>query len=131
MKALLLALTLALSGCVGTYRASVAVSTPDLVYVAPGVQVIPAYGESIFYADGFYWWYLDGAWYRSTYYTGGWVWVAAPPVVIARIGEPWRYRYHRPRGYVVRRPPVAPNRIQRPVVVRDHRDHRDRRDRRR
>ena len=132
MRTLLFALTFSLTvtACVGTYRGSVAVSTPDLVTVSPGVHVIADYDESIFYADGFYWWYVDGLWYRSTYYTGGWAYIARPPVAVLRIGDPLRYRRYRPGGYVVRRRPVPIHRIQRPVVVRDHRDRRDHRHRR-
>lgn len=120
MRTLLLALSLSLASCAGPVQGTFAVSTPDLVYVAPGVRVIPDYNESIFFADGFYWWYADGLWYRSTYYTGGWTYIASPPVAVVRIGDPYRYRHYRPRDYVVRRRPVPSDRIQRPAV-RDHR----------
>jgi hypothetical protein len=121
--AALLAAVLA-SGCVVAetrHRGAVVVtSTPDLVYVSPGVQVIADYDEPIFFADGYYWWYVDGVWYRSTVYTGGWVYVTSPPVVIVRIHEPRRYRHYRPDGYVVRHRPVPSHRIERPPV-REHR----------
>jgi hypothetical protein len=119
---ILLSLGLA-TGCAGgMYRGSVAVtaSTPDLVYAAPGVQVIADYDEPIFYSDGFYWWNYDGLWYRSGTYTGGWAYVAAPPVTVVRIGEPYRYRHYRPSGYIVHNRPVPAHRVQRPIV-RDHR----------
>jgi hypothetical protein len=110
----------ALSACTGvTYSGTV--ETPDLAYVGPGVHVIADYDEPIFYADGFYWWYFGTSWYRSTYYTGGWV-VASPPSVVVRI-DPLRYRHYRPAGYVSHRRPVPSHRVQRPVV-RDHRAHR-------
>jgi len=117
------------AGCVaeGRTTATVAVATPDLVYVAPGVSVIADYDKPIFFADGFYWWFYGNTWYRSAYYTGGWV-VAAPPAVVIRIGEPAHYRHYRPRHYVARHRPVPVHRVQRPVV-RDHRT--VRRDRRR
>lgn len=100
---------------------SVAVSnTPDLAYVAPGVHVIANYDEPIFYSHGYYWWNVDGYWYRSPYYTGGWTYVDRPPVTVARISTPYRYRHYRPHNYVVRRRPVPVDRVQRPVV-RDHR----------
>ena len=60
---------------------------PDLVPVSPGVQVIADYDEPIFYSDGFYWRYYGGTWYRSSYYTGGWVY-ARPPVAVMRIDRP-------------------------------------------
>ncbi|MBE7454837.1 MAG: hypothetical protein HS111_40000 [Kofleriaceae bacterium] len=120
-------------GCVVHGRGAVAVTatTPDLVMVAPGVHVIAGYDEPIFYVDGLYWWYLDGYWYRSDYYTRGWVYVAAPPAVIIGIHQPYRYRHYRPHGHVVRNRPVPAHRIERPQV-RDHRTPRGQvRDRRR
>jgi hypothetical protein len=118
-------------GCAGTveYRSAV-IARPDLVAVAPGVYVIADYDEPIFWSDGFYWWFYDGYWYRSSVYTGGWVYVATPPLVIVRIHEPHRYRHYRPHGYVVRHRPVPVHRVKRPAVrehrttrpkVRDHR----------
>jgi hypothetical protein len=47
------------------------VSTPDLVTVSPGVQVVADYDEPVFYTDGFYWRYTDGGWYRSNNYATG------------------------------------------------------------
>jgi hypothetical protein len=112
----LLSLALA-GGCAGEvgYRGTVAVeaSSPDLVYAAPGVSVIADYDEPIFYTGGYYWWNYDGAWYRSNRYTGGWVY-ASPPVTVARIGDPYRYRRYRPSGYVSRHRPVPSHRIERP-----------------
>ena len=129
MRTIVLTLVLAVASCGGVVRGTVGVSTPDLVYVAPGVNVVANYDQSIFFADGFYWWYLDGLWYRSTYYTGGWAYVASPPPVIVRIGDPVRYRYYRPSGYVIRNRPLPSNRIQRPPqydrrTMREPRDHR-------
>lgn len=108
------------------YGGGVVVSTPDLVAVSPGVHVIADYDEPIFFADGFYWWFVDGYWYRSTYYTGGWVFVATPPPLVLGIRSPLLYRHHRPAGYVVRHRPVPVHRVQRPPVrqqpvIRDHR----------
>ncbi len=113
-------------GCAGeaTYTGTVAYSTqtPDLVYAAPGVSVIADYDEPIFYTGGAYWWNYEGAWYRSSRYTGGWVY-ATPPVTITAINEPYRYRRYRPSGYVSRHRPVPSHRIERPVV-RDRRAYR-------
>src|SRR5206468_8478957 len=72
---------------------------PDLVTVSPGVQVIADYDEPIFYSDGFYWRYYGGTWYRSSYYTGGWVY-ARPPVAVMHIDRPYAYRHYRPEGWV-------------------------------
>jgi hypothetical protein len=131
--ALAVFLSVATAGCTGsgymTTRATVVADTgaPDLVYVSPGVRVIADYDEPIFYADGYYWRYYDDTWFRSAYYTGGWVYVDQPPVVIARIDRPYRYERYRPQGYVVHRRPVPAHRLQPPprVHTRDHRVDRD------
>lgn len=103
---------------------------PDLVYVSPGVQVVADYDDSVFYADNYYWRYDGGRWYRSSWYTGGWVY-ATPPHAVLRIERPYAYRRYRPAGYVARRPYYRDTRPAyrdtRPVyrdtrpVVRDHR----------
>ncbi|HEU0030560.1 MAG TPA: hypothetical protein VFQ53_08005 [Kofleriaceae bacterium] len=137
----LFAATLA-GGCYATtsggvaYSGSVTATTvaPDLVYVGPGVQVIADYDEPIFYSDGFYWRYYGNTWYRSSYYTGGWVY-ASPPRAVLSINSPHTYVRYRPNGWRPRNggyrndgayvrdhrdsPPVY--RDDRPVV-RDHRD---------
>ena len=57
------------AGCAARVGYSATVSSdgygPDLVYVAPGVQVIADFDEPIFYADGLYWRFYSGTWYRS------------------------------------------------------------------
>ena len=123
------------TGTVG-YSASYTATSPDLVYVSPGVQVIADYDEPIFYSDNFYWRHQGGVWYRSSYYDRGWVY-ARPPSAVISINDPYRYRRYRPAGYVrgggdarapYRQPAYRDNRSQ-PVyrdnrqapVVRDHR----------
>jgi len=112
----------ALAGCAGggyySGRVSVSASTPDLVYVAPGVSVIADYDQPVFYSNGYYWYNDNGYWYRSSYYTGGWVYIDSPPVALLRIERPYAYVRYRPHNYVARNRPVQ--RFQRPVV-RDHR----------
>jgi len=122
----LAALALA-GGCYGETRGAVyaSASTPDLVAVSPGVSVIADYDEPIFYNNGWYWWNVDGYWYRSSYYTGGWSYVASPPYAVVRVGSPYRYVHYRPHNYVVHRRPVPAHRITRPAV-RDHRAERGR-----
>lgn len=110
-----------LGGCAGPVGYSATVSSggyaygPDLVYVAPGVQVIADYNEPIFYSDSFYWRFYGGTWYRSHYYDRGWVY-AVPPAPLLRIGRPHDYVHYRPQGWVARR--------DRGPIVRDHRDDR-------
>ena len=115
-----------------TPSADVYVSTPDLVTVSPGVQVVADYDEPVFYTDGFYWRYYDGGWYRSSNYASGFFYVASPPVSVLRIDRPYAYVHYRPRGYVARssvryRPPerIVRSRgtVYRPEpVVRDRRE---------
>lgn len=71
--ALLVAASLA--GCAGTgdvqYAGEVHVTSPQLVQVSPGVQVLADADEPIFYVSGDYWLYRDGYWFRSDYYQTG------------------------------------------------------------
>ena len=109
---------------VGYYNATVV--TPDLVSIGGGVQVIADYDEPIFYADNFYWRNYNGAWYRSSYHTGGWAY-AAPPRAVLGINHGAYVRY-RPAGYVPRRGYAGYNRgpavrggYNRGPAVRDYR----------
>lgn len=119
LLAAIAAATLA-AGCFGTASYSASVSSdsygPDLVYAAPGVQVIADYDEPIFFADRLYWRFDGVRWYRSFSYTGGWVY-ATPPAVVLRIGRPHDFVHYRPQGWVDRRARARP---QGPVA-RDHR----------
>lgn len=127
-KTIVLAAALA-TGC---YEGEVryASTSPDLVTVAPGVQVIADYDQPIFYAEGWYWWLYDGLWYRSNGYTNGWAYVPSPPLVVVNLGTPHRFIHYRPHGYIAHRRPVPSHHIQRPSQrspraerphIRDHR----------
>ena len=98
--------------------AGVYASTPDLVTISPGVQVVADYDEPVFYTDGFYWRFYDGYWYRSNNYATGWYFVERPPVTVLRTDRPYAYARYRPSGYVARsRPRYRPAE----VITRDHR----------
>lgn len=84
-----------------------------LVYVEPGVWVLPDSQEEVFYNDGWYWARNDGHWHRSRGRHSGWVAVdeGYVPRPLMRMA-PGRYRsYHAPararmmapRGWEVRR----------------------------
>jgi len=105
LAAFLLGAGVLATGCTATVAADA--YPPDMVYAAPGVQVIADYNEPIFYSDGFYWRYYGGTWYRSSYYTGGWVY-AQPPVAVLRIDRPYAYAHYRPHGWVGRTRTVGP-----------------------
>jgi len=64
----------ALGGCAAgeaEYGADVRVTSPQLVAISPGVQVIADADDPLFYADGYYWLYRDNVWLRSDSYRGG------------------------------------------------------------
>ena len=114
------------AGCYGTAGYSARGSSdgyrPDLVYAAPGVQVIADYDEPIFFADSLYWRFDGARWYRSGSYTGGWVY-ATPPAVVRGIQQPRGYVHYRPQGWVDRRshrqgPSARDHRVQAPPVDR-------------
>src|SRR5262245_132884 len=92
------------------YRATYVASTPELVYVSPGVQVIADYDEPIFYADSVYWRYDGGVWYRSANYRGGWQVSYNVPVAVRRIDRPTAYVHFHGNA-----------RVARPMHARDHR----------
>ena len=94
------------TGCYAQGRAGVAASysTPNLVYVSPGVSVVADYDVPVFYAQGYYWRYNSGLWLRSPYWNRGFVRVRTVPVVIRGIRNPHRYVHVRARGHVRQRP---------------------------
>lgn len=109
LKALILSIAIsaggiATSGCVGS--AEVAVQTPRLVWVSPGIWVVEDYPHAVYYYDGFYWRVTDGVWYRSDWYTGGFLRVRVTPRAVVRVHQPRRYRRYRPRANVRTRPAV-------------------------
>lgn len=140
-----------LCGCAGTgeveYGGGVAVASPDLVEVEPGVQVLADADAPVFYSDGAYYEYRDGLWYRSGYYDRGFarVDINYVPMRVRTIDNPRayvHYRRHEGNGYarpapvyrerepayrrtepVYRQPAPAPG-----PVIRDHR-HDERHDR--
>ena len=69
---------------------------PPLVVVSPGVQVVPDYGEEVFFVNGWYWLRRDEVWYRTRDHRGGWVMVPrrAVPVALVRL-PPGKYKHWR------------------------------------
>lgn len=69
---------------------------PALVVVAPGVMVVPDYQREVFFADGYYWYNVSGAWFRTRSHRGGWVRVAYARVPQTIIRMPrGKYRHFR------------------------------------
>jgi hypothetical protein len=103
------------TGCYvhGRTRVAASYSTPDLVYVSPGVSVVADYDYPVFYAQGFYWRYNNGLWLRSRMYNRGFVRVHTVPVVVRGIRNPHRYVRVRARGHMRTRPAYRPRRVYR------------------
>src|SRR5262249_35225555 len=59
-----------LAGCARTgeveYAGEVRVTSPQLIQLSPGVQVVADADEPMFFSHGYYWLYRDGYWFRST-----------------------------------------------------------------
>jgi hypothetical protein len=93
----------ALGGCAGgevESGATVRVTSPELVAVSPGVQVVADADEPLFYADGYYWLYRDGVWLRSDSYRGGFARmdVNMVPSEVREIPQPQVYAHYRRHG---------------------------------
>ena len=115
---LILAGLLALGVTTGCYasgggRVTATYSTPDMVYVSPGVHVVANYDHPVFYSQGYYWRYNSGIWLRSRAYNRGFVRVRTVPVVVRRIRNPHRFVRVRARGNVHRRPAMRDRRYRR------------------
>jgi hypothetical protein len=92
------------SGCAPTgdveYAGEVHVTSPELVTISPGVQVVADADEPLFYSDGMYWLYRDNSWYRSDSYRGGFARVEYTylPQRIRVIERPQTYVQYRRHG---------------------------------
>lgn len=78
-------------------------TTPVLVEVSPGVQVVEDYEQEVFFVDGWYWYRSGPAWYHTRNHRGGWVVVQdrAVPRTLVYIprGKYKHYRRGRPHGH--------------------------------
>ena len=68
-----------------------------LANIAPGVAVVMDYEYPVFYAERNFWLYDRGAWYRSAYPYGGWIYAVPPPSVLG-IYNPAAYVHYHPYG---------------------------------
>jgi hypothetical protein len=103
-----------LAGCMGTgeveYAGEVRVTSPDLIEISPGVQVIADADEPIFYSHGDYWLYRDGYWLRSNDYRRGYarVEITYVPQEVRVIERPQLYVQYR-RHYGANRAARTPD----------------------
>ncbi|MDX2088822.1 MAG: hypothetical protein SFX73_13275 [Kofleriaceae bacterium] len=63
---------------------------PDLVWAAPGVQVVAGWDQPVFFVDNGWWWWNDGGW--MWWGPGGWAWAQPPLALRTHIRDPWRFR---------------------------------------
>jgi hypothetical protein len=101
VSAYVFAVATSLAGCTGTgdveYAGEVRVSSPELIEISPGVQVIADADEPLFYSDGTYWLYRDGYWLRSNDYRRNFarVQLTYVPQRIRSIERPQTYAQYR------------------------------------
>jgi len=73
------------------------VTMPSLAYVSPGVYAVSDLDMPWFFADGWYWCYDAGEWYRAPYLGAPRIHVTVVPPALARLPRPWGYaHYHEP-----------------------------------
>lgn len=110
-----------LAGCASgevEYSGEVAVASPELVPIEPGVEVVSDANEPMFYSDGYYWLYRDGIWLRSDSYRGGFarIDVNLVPGELRQLPRPQAYAHYRvrerDRSYA-RRAPLPQRNMQR------------------
>lgn len=77
---------------------------PRLVMVEPGIWIVENSPYATYYADGYYWQYSGGLWYRSLYYDSGFIRVGVDLVPRIVIGgyRPHHIRYRAPSHAHVR-----------------------------
>jgi len=77
-------------------------ASPPMMVVLPEtyVYVVPDMGVDIFFYGGWWWRPWEGRWYRSRYYSSGWVYYQRVPAFYSSIPSGWRndYRDRRWRG---------------------------------
>lgn len=118
-------------------RVTVAVPAPmfefqvgaPLVYVSPGVWVLPESEDEVFYNGGWYWAYHGDHWYRSRGRTGGWVFIdnGRVPRPLMRMDR-GRYRHWRAPEHARTMSPRGWERAHERKMIRQER-HEDRRGR--
>lgn len=95
MMSKLLLCTVLVAGCYSEAPDPVyaTATSPDLVEVGPGVQVIADYDYPVFFSDGLWWRYDSGLWYRSYNYYGGWGVAYNVPLGVRGVYNPGGYAH--------------------------------------
>ncbi len=93
---------------------------PPLVEVEEGVTVVPDIDREVFFAGGYYFCNLDGAWFRTRSHHGGWVRVATARVPVAIVRAPRGKFRHFHGGRLVRRGGHVAAPKPRAIVHRHH-----------
>ena len=68
------------------------IAPPPLVFVEPGIQVVPDYPEEVFFVDEWYWVRRDGRWLRTRDVRTNWIYVSSPPSTLIRL-PPGKYKH--------------------------------------
>lgn len=118
-----IAVAASLAGCRSTgdveYAGEVNVTSPELIEISPGVQVVADADEPLFYAHGAYWLHRDGYWFTSSNYFRGFARVdfAMVPQQLRTIERPEAYAHYQSNLGRTRqaRTPQMQRRTQRPV----------------
>jgi hypothetical protein len=72
-------------------------SPPPLVVISPGIQVVPDYGDEVYYVDSWYWVRRDGRWWRMRTHSDTWavVVIGNVPAGLQKI-PPGKYKRYKP-----------------------------------
>jgi hypothetical protein len=100
ISACVFAVATSLGGCGAgevEYGGAVHVTSPELVAVGPGIQVVADADEPLFYSDGAYWLYRASNWYRSDNDRSGFAPIEPVdvPVAVRTIDRPQMYVQYR------------------------------------
>jgi hypothetical protein len=78
---------------------------PRLVWVSPGIWIVEDSPVAVYFIDGFYWRFVDGIWYRSSWYDDGFARVdvrIVPRLVVSSYNPRVHVRYRAPAHVHVR-----------------------------
>ncbi|HLL25048.1 MAG TPA: hypothetical protein VK427_23095, partial [Kofleriaceae bacterium] len=93
--ALLVALVAGCAGAGPRYAGTVRVADSRLVPINPDVKTVIDADQPVFFAQGSYWLFADGRWFKSASPTGTWTYVAKPPVPVRQIDQPFAYVHYK------------------------------------
>ncbi|MDQ3334548.1 MAG: hypothetical protein M4D80_05265 [Myxococcota bacterium] len=96
--ALLLTFVAACAGVGPKYAGEVRVADSRLVPINPDVKTVIDADQPVFFAQGSYWLFHDGKWFRADRVGTTWEYVENPPVPVQQIEQPYAYVHYRKDG---------------------------------